>query len=144
LTGGADLDPVRSCSCAPSGAGEGNRAKLKVSRLTTCFSLAAHLGSAPVPVTAEDVLWLTALTPRERLLELRDRDSPAETIVNQLEERYEAFLRVTQRPEGDVVGELRAADNRRAVLHDARVYGDPMFELLTAVCAPSRLRFFVI
>ncbi|HMJ34105.1 MAG TPA: nucleotidyltransferase domain-containing protein [Baekduia sp.] len=118
--------------------------KLKVSRLTTCFSMAAHLGSSPVPVTLDEVLRLCELTPRERLAELGASNASAADVVRQLEERYVAFLDVTQRPEAEAVDQFLDPDERKRALDEARGYGDLIFELVTLVCPPERMRYFVV
>jgi hypothetical protein len=118
--------------------------KLKVSRLTTCFSMAAHLGSSPVPVTLDEVLRLCELTPRQRLTELAESNGKAQDVVKQLEERYQAFLEVTQRPEADAVDQFLDPDKRKRALDDARGYGDLIFDLVTLVCPPDRMRYFVV
>ena len=118
--------------------------KLKVSRLTTCFSMAAHLGSSPVPVTPDEVLRLCELTPRERLAELATSNDRAREVVKQLEERYQSFLEVTQRPEGDAVAQFLDPVERTRALDEARGYGDLIFDLVRLVCPPERMRYFVV
>jgi hypothetical protein len=47
--------------------------KLKYSRMTTCYASMAALGSYTAPVTEDQVIAITELTPRERLRSVADR-----------------------------------------------------------------------
>jgi hypothetical protein len=118
--------------------------KLKVSRLTTCFSMALHLGSSPVPVTLDEVLRLCHLTPRERLAELAATTSEAAEVVTELEGRYMSFLEATQRPESEAIEQFVDPEKRKSALEEARHYGDLIFDLVTIVCPRDRLRYFVV
>ena len=118
--------------------------KLKVSRLTTCFSMAIHLGSSPVPVTLEQVLRLCEMTPRDRLGELAAVHSDAREVIEQLEERYAIFLNATQLPETAAVEQFLDPAQRKIALDEARGYGDLIYELVRLVCPPERLRYFVV
>jgi hypothetical protein len=118
--------------------------KLKVSRLTTCFSMAIHLGSAPAPVPLDEVVRLCDLTPRERLEELGAASADARELVTELGERYDAFLEETHRPEEEAIERFLDPARRTAALDEARGYGDRAFELVRLVCPPERLRYFVV
>jgi putative nucleotidyltransferase DUF294 len=82
--------------------------KLKISRLSTCFSMVAHLGAAPAPVTLERVLELCLMTPGERFDALRLHGGAADGLVDDLADIYEEFLSSTQRPEQELFARQRA------------------------------------
>lgn len=80
--------------------------KLKVSRLSTCFSMVAHLSSANAPVTPEQIRQLCSLTPSKRFQALRGRTDAADALIDELEQQYAEFLEITQRDEGDLRAHL--------------------------------------
>jgi len=118
--------------------------KLKVSRMATCFSMVANLGSEPRPVTAETVLALCRMTPAERLARLSDRGAGAKGIVTQLEAAYEEFLTYVQRPEKLVLDEFADDVVRGDQLNRATRYGELIYELLVTVVPVERLRYLVV
>lgn len=118
--------------------------KLKVSRMSTCFSMVANLSSEPRPVTAETVHELCRLPPSERLARLSDRGDRAAEIVAALGAAYEEFLQCVQRPEDDVLAEFATDDVRRERLDSAATYGTLIYELLVSVVPEERLRYLVV
>lgn len=118
--------------------------KLKVSRLSTCFSMVANLSAEPKPVTLDTVLELCALTPSERFARLRASSTNARAIVDLLDARYDEFLQCTQRPDDVVLAEFADDAKRRELLVHAASYGDLIYELLQAVVEPERFRFLVV
>jgi hypothetical protein len=62
--------------------------KLKHSRMTTCFASIAALGSFTAPVTEEQVIAITELTPRQRLQSVAERVPSAKAAVDEVLDRY--------------------------------------------------------
>lgn len=118
--------------------------KLKVSRLSTCFSMVANLSAEPKPVRAETVLELCALTPSQRFERLRDRSAEAAAIVDRLGHTYSEFLACTQRPDEVVLSEFADDAKRKELLLHAASYGDLIYQLLDTVVEPDRFRFLVV
>ena len=118
--------------------------KLKVSRMATCYSMIANLGSEPRPVTAETVLQLCRMTPAERLARVGDRGDGAPEIVARLEQAYEDFLQDVQRPEPVLIEEFADEGVRRDKLARAAGYGELIYELLAAVVPDERMRYLVV
>jgi hypothetical protein len=118
--------------------------KLKVSRLLTCFSMITHLAAETPPVTQQRVLDLCLITPRDRLLELRDRGDAAARIVDGLNEVYETFLDTTQRDEDELLEAFLEPDRRKEALHQASEFGRLIYELVKKTVPDDRLRFLVV
>ena len=118
--------------------------KLKFSRLTTCFSMVANLAAIGPPVTPQQVLRLTQLTPFERLDALRGTSDEADRLVGEIGESYAAFLEQVQRPKDELLTELEPREVRRKLLADANSYGRLIYELLRAVAAEDRMRHLIV
>lgn len=119
--------------------------KLKLSRLATCFSMILHLASEEPPVEASRVLELCRLTPRQRFEALRgvggeDADACIETLLL----TYDTFLDQVQRPRSEVLEDFHDEKVRHAHLAEAGDFGEKIFELLTLLVPPERLRHLVI
>lgn len=118
--------------------------KLKMSRLSTCFSMVAHLSSASVPVRSDAVYRLCRLTPQERLSALSNHSDESRELVAELQERYGRFLKRVQGDPERVLVYFAADKNRRLALDEAAAYGATFFKLLEAITPPERFRFLVI
>ena len=118
--------------------------KLKVSRLATCFSMVAALGTVKAPVRPEAVVDLCLQTPADRLAKLREHSTKAASIVDELERLYGEFLGSVQRVDEDVLTDFSDDAYRREALARAKSYGEQIFELLRVVTPPERLRFLVV
>lgn len=118
--------------------------KLKVSRLSTCFSMVAHLSSSDPPVTPDQVLHLCHLTPSARFATLRGRTSAADSLIDSLEEQYDHFLTMTQQDNADLLVHFNEASRRRAALNKANGYGNTIYELLAEITPEDRQRYLVI
>jgi hypothetical protein len=104
--------------------------KLKHSRMTTCFASIAALGSFTVPVTEEQVVAITRLTPRERLRSVIENISSSKPIVEEVLERYGWFLEMTGLPTAELEGRFSDKAKRTEMFERATEYGDSMFRLL--------------
>ncbi|MET0600595.1 MAG: DUF294 nucleotidyltransferase-like domain-containing protein [Baekduia sp.] len=127
--------------------------KLKVSRLSTCFSMIVHLACSQPPVTLDQVVGLCNLTPRERFAALVDHrphdpdrgdEATVEALVGELEAVYEAFLERVQRPEEELLEAFAERGYRKDRLREAAAYGDRIFDLLDLLVPPHRLRHLVV
>jgi hypothetical protein len=107
--------------------------KLKYSRMTTCFASIAALGSFKVPVTEEQVIHITRLTPRERLQSVVDRVPDTRSIVDEVLERYAWFLEMTGLPTAQIEEHFSDKAKRTEMFARANAYGDSMFRLLQRV-----------
>ncbi|HZS60327.1 MAG TPA: hypothetical protein VFA43_13725 [Gemmatimonadaceae bacterium] len=107
--------------------------KLKYSRMTTCFATIAALGSLPAPVSQEQVISLTRLTPRQRLEGIPSRVPAASNAVGYLLEKYSAFLELTGLPTSELEAHFKDKAQRRQMFTQANEYGDAMFELLRII-----------
>lgn len=118
--------------------------KLKVSRLSTCFSMVANLSAEPKPVELDAVLELCGLTPAERFDRLGDRSARASALVREPQQTYEEFLECTQRPRSTVLDEFRDEKRRAGHLKQARHFGDLIYDLLDEVVDNDRFRYLVV
>ena len=140
----------------PSGSDEEHRKmkakirnfKLKYSRMTTCFASIAALGSHRVPVTEEQVLKLTKLTPRQRLQDVAERVHYAKPAVEEVLKKYAWFLEMTGLPTNELEEHFSDNQKRTEMFQNANDYGDSMFNLFKAIDehAPELrlLRFLVL
>lgn len=118
--------------------------KLKVSRLSTCFSMVVHLASQEPPVSPERVLELCELTPRERFLDLATQRPQSGDCVARLLATYESFLDHVQRPEAELHEDFRDPMTRGERLAEAGEFGEQIFELVTTLVPAERQRPLVI
>jgi predicted nucleotidyltransferase len=118
--------------------------KLKVSRLATCFSMVSHLVSAELPVGPERVLELCALTPRQRFEALPTEVPGTSECVAKLLAAYDSFLSQVQRPRQDLLGDFRNDETRRALVAEAGTFGSEIYDLLSLLAAPERLRRLIV
>ncbi len=111
--------------------------KLGFSRLSTCFSMVVPIAALGPPVSADDVLRLTRLTPTQRWEELR-HDGVREMI-----ELYSWFLEMTA--DSTALDAAFDDESRRA---DARMrerrFGDLVYRILREIADPETLRFVVV
>jgi hypothetical protein len=107
--------------------------KLKHSRMTTCFASIAALGSFTAPVTEEQVIAVTELTPRQRLQSVAERIPTARSAVNAVLERYGWFLEMTGLPTAALEEHFSDKAKRTEMFAKANEYGDSMFRLLQFV-----------
>jgi hypothetical protein len=107
--------------------------KLKYSRMTTCFASIAALGSHSAPVSEQQVLELTGLTPRERIQSICDRIPKAKKAVYSVLDRYAWFLEMTGLPTTDLEGHFSDKQKRSEMFQKANDYGDAMFKLLQTI-----------
>jgi hypothetical protein len=115
--------------------------KLKHSRMTTCFASIAALGSFTAPVTEQQVINVTGLTPKERLESVVERLPTAKSIVDEVLDRYEWFLEMTGLPTDELEEHFSDKAKRTDMFKRANEYGDSMFRLLLHVDASDeRLR----
>lgn len=107
--------------------------KLKYSRMTTCFATVAALGSHTVPVSQEDVRALVAMPPRDRLLSIPNRIKESGDAVNEVLDRYAAFLEMTALSKESLEDALADKTKRIELFEQASQYGDAMFRLLQVI-----------
>lgn len=107
--------------------------KLKYSRMTTCFATIAALGSHPAPVTQNDVIKLTRLTPRQRLESIASQVSATKATVAVVLAEYSWFLEMTELPTEDLEEHFRGKRQRIKMFQRANNYGDAMYKLIQAI-----------
>jgi len=107
--------------------------KLKYSRMTTCFASIVALGSFTAPVSERQVIEITRLTPRERLLSVVRRLPSSEPIVHCVLEGYAWFLGMTGLSTDELEGHFSDKAKRTEMFAKANEYGDSMFRLLQHV-----------
>jgi predicted nucleotidyltransferase len=107
--------------------------KLKYSRMTTCFASIAALGAYDAPVTKEQVLELTKLTPRERLESISERVPDSQECVDDVLARYATFLELTGLRTEDLEERFSDKEKRTEMFQAANAYGDSMFRLLQVI-----------
>ena len=118
--------------------------KLKVSRLSTCFSMVANLSAMSAPVEPDQVFDLCRVTPAERFARLSDYSPTSGDLVKELTAVYGEFLDQVQRDENVLLAEFAEPGNRREALARASRYGDLIYALLKEVTPAERMRFLVI
>jgi predicted nucleotidyltransferase len=119
--------------------------KLKVSRLATCFSMILHLASEEPPVSAERVLELCELTPRDRFQALAGSETPKSAeCVERLLATYATFLDQVQLPPDQLLADFHDEAIRKQRLGEAGDFGEQIFEFLTLLVPRERLRHLII
>lgn len=118
--------------------------KLKVSRLSTCFSMVANLSAMPAPVKPDQVFDLCRVTPAERFVHLCDHSQAARGLVESLADVYGDFLDQVQRDEDILLAEFAESGNRKKALERASRYGDLIYALLKEVTPAERMRYLAI
>lgn len=115
--------------------------KLKYSRMTTCFASVAALGSFLAPVTQQQIIAITKLTPRLRLLSIAERLPVVKTEIEALLLEYDWFLEMTGLQTSDLEKQFSDKQKRTDMFHRANTYGNAMFRLIQAIDATDpRLR----
>lgn len=104
--------------------------KLKFSRMTTCFATIASLCSFTIPVTENQVIEQTRLTPRERLETIPTRVPEADKAVQEVLNRYAFFLEKTGLSTAELEGHFSDKTKRTEMFQVAKEYGDSMFSLM--------------
>lgn len=104
--------------------------KLKFSRMTTCFASIASLCSYTIPVTEDQVIEQTRLTPRERLETIPTRVPEADKAVQEVLNRYAFFLEKTGLSTDELEGHFSDKTKRTEMFQIAKEYGDSMFSLM--------------
>ena len=118
--------------------------KLKFSRLSTCFSMVAHLTSVNPPVTPEQVRELCGLAPSKRFQALRGRSETVDALLDDLKLQYAEFLEITQQGEAELRAYFGDSSRRRSALAQANEYGAKIYKLLSEITPGDRLRYLVI
>jgi len=122
--------------------------KLKYSRMTTCFASIASLGSYRAPVTEDNILELTKLTPQQRLDTIPSRISDTRSEVDEVLDGYAWFLEMTGLQTIDLEERFSDEEKRTEMFEKANKYGDSMYKLLQKIdqCVPNSnlLRYLVI
>jgi hypothetical protein len=122
--------------------------KLKFSRLTTCFASIAALGCHHEPVSEEEVMQLTKLTPRQRLELVAKFVPKSSDEVNDVLDRYAWFLEMTGLSTSQLEDHFSDKQKRTEMFQKANEYGDSMFKLLLSInnneAWPRLLRYLVI
>jgi predicted nucleotidyltransferase len=112
--------------------------KLKYSRMSTCFASIAALGSHDAPVTIEQVIEMTRLTPRARLESVVTHIPGVSAAVMDVLERYSWFLEKTGLPQTELEAHFADKQQRTHMFERANEYGDAMFSLLQAIDAQGQ------
>ena len=104
--------------------------KLKFSRMTTCFASIASICSYTIPITEEQIIEQTHLTPRQRLESIPHRMPEAEDAVQDVLNRYASFLEKTGLPTDKLESHFSDKQKRIDMFQIASEYGDSMYNLL--------------
>jgi hypothetical protein len=108
--------------------------KLGFSRLSTCFSMVVPLAMATPPVTSEDVLRLTELSPTQRW------ESVDDPRIEELLALYQRFLVASAE---DSLAELGSSIGGGGRTPDQR-FGDIVFDLLRDRADEQTLRYVLV
>jgi hypothetical protein len=122
--------------------------KLRFSRLSTCFSMVAALGSEPTPVTAQRVFELCRTPASERWgvavnNASQDRRDRAGALHGEMVELYEFFLEQTA-DKAKALAALAAHGERTALRERANRYGELVSELLITTCTDEQRRTLLV
>jgi predicted nucleotidyltransferase len=119
--------------------------KLKHSRMLTCYSGLLDLLAVYArvqTVTPEDVRAMTMLTPTQRLEALKVRNGLLAPKVDDLLNKYAAFLGHTDANEPTMIEQFKDNNFARARISEASTFGEAMFTLLEAVGQGAGQRFY--
>lgn len=119
--------------------------KLKFSRLLICYSMIAAILHRAGPVSPEDVLSVVEQTPAERLAGIADSGDGLRTQVNAIMEDYAWFMKVTARPEDDVLSWISDRANRDSAFQRARMFGLKVnLLMMDSASDANRLRYLIV
>ncbi|WP_040600787.1 nucleotidyltransferase domain-containing protein [Patulibacter medicamentivorans] len=118
--------------------------KLKLSRLSTCFSMVLHLTCDEPPVTARRVADLCGMTPQERFSALQGRTDIADQLLKDLDTKYEAFLTEVQRPRAELLQSFSDPRHRSDRLAEASTFGEAIYALIRELASEERIRRLVL
>lgn len=122
--------------------------KLKHSRLLTCYSALLYLlaiSRARGTVGPEQATAMIGITPTERLERLRVEAALSEAHdIDELLERYERFLQVTNADEHTLIELFLNKDASRAYLAQAYEFGDLMYAILNTIGQHSKFHRLLV
>jgi predicted nucleotidyltransferase len=112
--------------------------KLKHSRLLTCYSALLYLSAVYAEaktVHPDDAVQMISLTPSARLEWLLSKETlgSAHENIEKLLSCYEDFLRITDKPEVDLIMLFENKEESKVLFEAARRFGDLMFQILLSV-----------
>jgi predicted nucleotidyltransferase len=119
--------------------------KLKHSRLLTCYSGLIYLlaiFSRNQTVTPLDAIDMIRLTPTQRLEWLLEQEEfrEAHHSTQSSLSKYEAFLDVTNATEEALLEQFKDRKKSREYMEDAQAFGDSVYDVITKIGPPNRLR----
>lgn len=117
--------------------------KLKFSRLLTCFSAVVPLIQKGDVLSPDGVAQLVAVPPIERL-RLAAETGGVQQTFSEIEDHYAWFLSVTERSEEDLIDFLRSEENRRLASKHGNAFGAAVYNLMSQVADPERLRYATV
>lgn len=121
--------------------------KLKYSRMLTCYSAIIYLldeFTKHKTVSMEAGILMAAKTPIERLRYVQSSNPTKQikTAIDDIVDRYESFLSITNRPEGELIEHMTSNfDDMRSQAHE---FGDKVFEVLTEVGQGNRFHRLIV
>jgi len=119
--------------------------KLKFSRLNICYSFISHLLNKGSTQTPEDVLETSALTPIERLQDIRDSDAGFKSAVDLLLEEYKWFLEKTAPEKRKVLEWIGQSHNREDAFAHAANFVEETGKLVQAIAEKNGyLRYLIV
>tara|TARA_R110001583_G_scaffold38292_4_gene123750 strand:- start:4195 stop:5124 length:930 start_codon:yes stop_codon:yes gene_type:complete len=121
--------------------------KLKYSRLLTCFATIAYISSMTTPVSVDDVVALVCLTPKQRLLSVKDRMPKTASLVTEVLELYDEFLKLMESDKECLINTFSDEVTYSSLFSRAKIFGDKVYELLKCIDSESEsevLRYLVV
>jgi len=107
--------------------------KLKFSRLTTCFTMIAVIGSLKGNVTENDIYRLVNLTPVGRLNEIRSNIPELSNFIDEITNEYSEFIEMTGLSTKELERKFEEKEDRDILFEKAKIYGDSMYNLLQEI-----------
>jgi hypothetical protein len=105
----------------------------------------AHLAGEEPPVSAERVLEICALTPRQRFEALLGvGGAESDECIAALLQRNDGFLEQVQRPREELLADFGQEEPRRQRLAEAGDFGERIFELLSRLVRAERFRHLLV
>lgn len=119
--------------------------KLKFSRMNICFSFIAYMLSFGAPLSPDEVLAATELTPMQRIQFLKEKYPDLEPLFSTMSDEYLWFLDVTGHDKKEVLAWIAEKPNRVEAFRRADRFGGAMYEAVHAIADRNDyLRYLVV
>lgn len=119
--------------------------KLKFSRLMSCFGTVIAVCAIPAPITKEQVVALTCLSPLERFLHATSEIGELGGVRQEILDDYAWFMAKTELPADDLAAAFESHEEKVELFGRAAKFGERMYDALALLASRNHYsRYLVI